>query len=190
MPIPLKITAGDSVSWTDAQTKDNLGNVISSADYTLTYHFRGNSYGVTLNVTAIADGSGWKTTLSTANTTLLGAVATVYWTAKATKSGEAFTIGSGQMEIGKDLSALGDTPFDGRTQSRKDLEAVQAAMRAMISGGAVQEYTIGNRSLKKMTMSDLIKLESKLKADVVKDEKATAIAMGLGNPNNLLVRFK
>jgi hypothetical protein len=66
---------------------------------------------------------------------------------------------------------------------------VQAAIRSMISGGAVAEYTIGSRRLKKMEMADLITLESKLKAEVKREQAASMAANGLGNPHNLFVRF-
>ena len=66
---------------------------------------------------------------------------------------------------------------------------MQAAIRAIISGGAVAEYTIGSRRLKKMEMTDLLMLESSLKAEVKREQKASLIANGLGNPHNLFVRF-
>jgi hypothetical protein len=53
----------------------------------------------------------------------------------------------------------------------------------------VQEYTIGSRRLKKMEMADLLTLESSLKTEVKREQKASMIANGLGNPHNLFVRF-
>jgi hypothetical protein len=58
-----------------------------------------------------------------------------------------------------------------------------------MAGGAVQEYRIGTRSLKRYELADLLALESKLKADVARENKAAMIANGLGNPHNLFVRF-
>ena len=79
--------------------------------------------------------------------------------------------------------------YDGRTQTEQDLEAVNAAIRAVISGGAVQEYTIGNRHLRKMSMADLLQLQGLLNARVQRDLAAENIANGLGNPRNMFVRF-
>jgi hypothetical protein len=79
--------------------------------------------------------------------------------------------------------------FDGRSQSQKDLDAVQAAIRAMIAGGAVAEYSIGSRRLKKMELNDLLAFESTLKAAVKREQAAQLHANGLGNPHNLFVRF-
>jgi hypothetical protein len=78
---------------------------------------------------------------------------------------------------------------DGRSQAQQDLDAVQAAIRTIVAGGVAKEYTIGNRSLKKYDMADLLQLESKLKAEVKREQMADLIANGLGNPHNLFVRF-
>ena len=42
-----------------------------------------------------------------------------------------------------------------------------------MAGGATQEYRIGNRSLKRYDLADLIALESRLKAQVARENKAT-----------------
>ena len=53
----------------------------------------------------------------------------------------------------------------------------------------MQEYRIGTRNLKKYDLVDLIQLESKLKAEVKREQAASLQAQGLGNPHNLFVRF-
>ena len=62
-------------------------------------------------------------------------------------------------------------------------------MRARISGGSVQEYSIGNRSLKKMPMPDLIALETKLKADVVLENRRKRLAEGQDSGRTTYIRF-
>ena len=118
------------------------------------------------------------------------AAGTYYFQAVATKSTDSITAGAGQVTVKAALSYSG-TPgaYDGRTQSAIDLDAVQAAIRAIITGGAVQEYTIGNRHLRKMSMTDLLELESRLKARVYREQMQQDMANGLGNPRNLFVRF-
>ncbi len=185
MKIPLEINAGDSISWKDDPTTDNLGNSVDSNSHVLTYEFRGPT---SLSLTAVADGSGWITTLETAESEALSA-GTYYWAAYATNSPDRVTIGRGSVLVKKNLEDVTGV-YDGRSQSQKDLDAVQAAMRAMISGGAVQEYSIGNRSLRKITLADLMILESQLKAQVAREKKAESIANGLGNPSNVFVRFQ
>jgi hypothetical protein len=188
--IPSKITAGDSISWIDCATTDNLGNRIASDEWTLKYFLRGNAVAATLEVTATprADG-GWDVALSAANTLLFNTVPLMFWTAKVTRSAEVKTLGSGQSAVIADLSAVPAGAFDGSSQARKDLTAVRTAMRTMIAGGAVQEYSVAGRSVKRMTMADLLTLESKLLIDVQRENAADALARGDRPGSNLRVRF-
>ena len=190
MNFPARITEGDTVKWRDVAAADTLGNPITSADWTLRYFFRFNRNNHGATVTGTAYGTGWEFTLSATTTEGFHADDTGYWQAIATKASEAFTLGAGQFEIDANLAYTG-TPaaFDNRSQAQKDLEAVQAAIRSIVSGGAVAEYTIGNRRLKKMEMADLVMLEGKLKAEVKREQAAQLQANGLGNPHNLFVRF-
>jgi hypothetical protein len=187
--IPSEIRAGDTIQWRDVAGVDNLGNEVSSSDYTLTYYLRFNAASEGATVVGTAYGTGWQFSIAAATSVNFDA-GTWYWQAVATKTGSTITLGSGQSTVLAALSYSG-TPaaLDGRSQAQKDLDAVQAAIRAIVAGGVVKEYTIGNRSLKKYDLTDLLALETKLKADVNREQKAQLIANGLGNPFNLFVRF-
>ena len=189
MNIPSEIRAGDTIQWRDVPGADNLGNAISSSDYTLTYYLRTNTASEGATVVGTAYGTGWEFTIAAGTSTAFDA-GQWFWQAVATKTGSTVTMGSGQLTVLRSLSYSG-TPgaVDGRSQAQQDLDAVQAAIRAMISGGAVAEYSIGTRRLKKMEMADLLQLEGKLKAEVKREQMADLIANGLGNPHNLFVRF-
>lgn len=190
MNIPAQIRAGDTVKWRDVAASDNLGNAISSSGgWSLIYSLRTNTASEGATVTGTAYGTGWEFTISQATTAAFDA-GNWYWQAEARNSGVHVTLGAGQLEVLPGLSYTG-TPgaFDGRTQAQKDLDAVQSAIRSIISGGAVAEYTIGSRRLKKMEMTDLLTLESSLKASVKREQAAQLQANGLGNPHNLYVRF-
>jgi hypothetical protein len=187
--IPSEIRAGDTIQWRDVQGVDNLGNAVSSSDYTLTYWLRTNTASEGANVTGTAYGTGWEFSIAAATSAGFDA-GTWYWQAIASKTGSVVTLGSGQLTVLAALSYAG-TPgaVDGRTQTQKDLDAVQAAIRSLISGGAVQQYSIAGRSLSRYSLNDLMALESKLKAEVKREQMAELIANGLGNPHNLFVRF-
>lgn len=187
MKIPTEIFAGDSYTWEDDPTTDNLGNAIDSAAWTLKYDFRQSAV-ANLTLTATANGSGWTTSLTAAQS-VLWAAGKVYWQAHATSGLLRKTLGSGAMNVKLNIaasSALGAGEF--RTQAEQDLAAVQTAIRTLISGGA-KAYTIGGRSLTKLDVPELLQLESKLKADVFREKKAARMANGLGNPSNVYVRF-
>ena len=189
MNIPAQIRAGDTVTWRDEAARDNLGNAIDSGSWSLTYYLRTNTASEGATVVGTAFGLGWELTI--AATTSAGFDAgTWFWQAIATAGSDKVTVGAGQLTVQAALNYTG-TPgaFDGRSQAQKDLDAVQAAIRSIVSGGAVAEYTIGSRRLKKMEMSDLLALEGKLKAEVKREQAAQLMANGLGNPHNLFVRF-
>lgn len=189
MNIPSEIRAGDTIQWRDVEGVDNLGNAISSASWTLTYYLRTNTASEGATVVGTAYGTGWEFTIAAGTSSGFDA-GQWYWQALATSGTSKVTLGSGQLTVLATLSyAATPGAFDGRTQAQQDLDAVQAAIRAIVAGGVAKEYTIGNRNLKKYDMADLLQLEAKLKAEVKREQMADLIANGLGNPHNLFVRF-
>lgn len=189
MNIPAQIRAGDTVKWRDAASKDAFGNAVTSADWTLTYYLRTNTASEGATVVGAAYEQGWELTIA-ATTSAAFDAGVWYWQAIATKGSEKITLGAGQLSVLAALSYSG-TPaaLDGRTQAQKDLDAVDAAIRAIVSGGAVQEYRIGTRNLKKYDLSELQVLRSRLIAEVKREQAAALVAQGLGNPHNVFVRF-
>jgi hypothetical protein len=186
--IPATIRAGDTLKWRDQAGTDNLGNAIDSASWSLSYFLRTNTASEGATVVGVAYGTGWEFTLAAATSAGFDA-GTWYWQAVATSGSDKVTLGAGQLQVLAALEYSG-TPgaFDGRSQAQQDLDAVQAAIRALISGGAKQ-YTIGSRSFTKVDLSDLMERESRLKAEVKREQMAELINNGLGNPHNLFVRF-
>ena len=188
MNIPAQIRAGDTVKWRDVEAVDNLGNAISSSSWTLTYYLRTNTSSEGATVVGTAYGTGWEFTLAASPSAGFDA-GQWYWQAIATAGSEKVTLGAGQVEVLSALSYAG-TPgaFDGRSQAQIDLDSVQAAIRAIISGQAKQ-YSIGSRSFTKLDLGELMERESRLKAEVKREQMASLIANGQGNPHNLFVRF-
>ena len=192
MAIPPSITSGVDAVWVDAETVDVFGDAVTSSTHSLVYYFRLNTNSQGLTATSVAYNSGWKTTLTAAATSAADPSPNWFFQAVLTKTGDSTVqeYSRGQIEIQPSLAYTG-TPgaFDGRTQAQQDLDAVKAAIRSIVSGGAVSEYKIGSRNLKRYDLSELIELESRLKSIVAKENKAKLIASGLGDPHNLYVRF-
>jgi hypothetical protein len=188
VPIPATIRAGDTVTWQQGPTSAPLHQSIDSSSWTLTYYLRTSATeGAT--VVGVPEGQGWVLTIAAA-TTARFTPGQWYWQAVATLSGDAVTIGTGQLQVLPSLSYTGQPgSFDGRSQVAKDLEAVQAAIRSIVAGGGVQQYSIGNRQLSRYRLSELLELESRLKAQLKREEAAELMANGLGNPGSLYVRF-
>ena len=182
MPLPQIIVIGDTVKFTLAATAD-----YSAPTWTRKVALRQRLGAAVIDVTGVANAGSWDFTITaTQSATLVaGEVQAQDWVEKAA---ERFTLAIGTLQAQPNVMA-GGANFDGRTQVQKDLDAVQAAIRAKIAGGDVQEYTIGSRSLKKMMMADLIALENKLRLDVARERRGAAAAQGLGNGRNVFVRF-
>ena len=190
MTFPQKVIAGDFVQWRIPASQDVFGNSISSPDWSVVYYLRTNtsSEGATVNSSAYND--GFQFSIPAATTANFDA-GNWFYQAVANKSGqETQTIYRGSFEVFATQFYSG-TPaaYDGRSQVEKDLDVIQAAIRTIISGGAIQEYKIGTRTAKKYELSELIMLEARYKAELVREKQAEMIANGLGNPRATFVRF-
>jgi hypothetical protein len=187
--IPAEIVAGATVQWIEPAATDPAGDPATSATWTLQIAFRTNTAGEGATVTGSArsDG-GWDVALSAATTTSWDA-GTWYWQRRITSGSDVVITGSGTTTISPSLAFTGDpTAFDGRSQAEQDLEAVQAAIRAIVSGQSKQ-YSIGSRSFTKLELGVLMQREAQLKALVARERAAEKAAQGLGNPMNMFVRF-
>lgn len=189
MTVPAEIRAGDTVQWIEPAAVDLDGNPATSTTWTLTTFLRTNtaSEGATVTGTARSDG-GWNMAISAATSGGFDA-GTWYWQTRISSGATVITVGSGTTLVAAALSYAG-TPgaVDGRSQAEQDLDAVQAAIRAIVAKGS-KSYTIGNRSYTSQDLAVLMQREAQLKAIVARERAAEKVAAGLGDPRNLFVRF-
>ena len=189
MTVPAEIRAGDTVQWIEPAAVDLDGNPATSATWTLSTFLRTNtaSEGATVTGTARSDG-GWDMAISATTSGAFDA-GQWYWQTRISSGATVITVGSGTTLVVAALSYAGAPgAVDGRSQAEQDLEAVQAAIRSLISKGAKQ-YTIGSRSFTANDLGQLMEREAQLKAIVARERAAEKVAAGLGDPRNLFVRF-
>lgn len=188
--LPSIIVAGTTIEWVDEATTAGINETISSPDWTLEYYLRTNtaSEGHTVTGTQYANSTGWQFTISSTDSANFDA-GNWFWAARAFKSGKVFEIGTGELEVKQSLQYSG-TPaaIDNRTQTEKDLDAVTACIRALIEDKA-QEYSIGNRTFKRIDIKELRAREAELKSRVFSEKRYSLKSQGLGDPKNLYVRF-
>ena len=186
--IPAVITVGTTVKWRDESATVGFNESATSADFSLTYYLRTNTAGEGHTSVGSAFATGWEFTISATDSAGFDA-GDWYWCAIAEKSGEKYKLGQGQFEVKQTLVYTG-TPvaIDYRSQAEKDLAAVTAAIRAMVDDKA-KEYSIGDRTFKRIELPLLIARESQLKSIVGSEQRGSKIAQGLGDPKNLLIRF-
>ena len=188
--LPTVITAGTTIEWVDEATTAGINKTISSPDWTLEYYLRTNtaSEGHTATGTQYSESTGWQFTISATDSAGFAA-GNWFWVARAFKSSDVFEIGSGELEVKQSLQYTG-TPaaIDNRSQNEIDLDAVTAAIRAIIADKAAK-YSIGGRSFERINLPELRAREAELKARVFSEKRYSLISQGLGDPKNLYVRF-
>ena len=188
--LPSIITAGTTIEWVDEATTAGINETISSPDWTLEYYLRTNtaSEGHTVTGTQYANSTGWQFIITATDSAGFDA-GNWFWAARAFKSGKVFEIGTGELEVKQSLQYSG-TPsaIDNRTQNEIDLDAVTAAIRAIISDKA-SEYSIGNRRFKRIELPELRAREAELKSRVFSEKRYSLKSQGLGDPKNLYIRF-
>ena len=188
--LPSVITAGTTIEWVDEATTAGINETISSPDWTLEYYLRTNtaSEGHTVTGTQYSNSTGWQFTITSTASANFDA-GNWFWAARAFKSGKVFEIGTGELEVKQSLQYSG-TPaaIDNRTQTEKDLDAVTTCIRALIEDKA-QEYSIGNRTFKRIDIKELRAREAELKSRVFSEKRYSLKSQGLGDPKNLYVHF-
>lgn len=153
MNILKTLTAGDSATWYDPPWLDcQFSTLLASDGWELTYQLRGPTQ---LTLAAVAEGSGWRTVLSTEDSATL-VKATYIWAAYLSRPGERKTAGGGTIFVKPDLAAV-VAPIEGRSKARKALEDCEEALASFkSSGGKVKSYTIGTRQTEFHSLADLM----------------------------------
>jgi hypothetical protein len=181
--IPASFTAGDLVTWTQDAAPEGTTAI--------TAYLRTNAAsGATVSASGPVDGV-WTFTLPAATTAQL---TPGDWRLQeiATVNGNPVTINNASFAITRSLAYSGSpAAVDLRSQAQQDLDAVEAAIRALTTGA--QEYWIGNsgngRKVRRADLAELIKWRDRLKAQVAAEKRAEDIANGLGDGRRLYVRF-
>ena len=191
MAIPFQFSQGDTITWDLAGSVNYANESVTNANYTCKYYLRSINGGA-LTITGTDKGTGWTFLLTSTQTTDLEDGKWQYQ-AVASKTGasDEVTLERGVLTIDQTLVYTGSNPgkVDLRTDAAKMLELVQTAIKGIVTNKAA-EYTIGDRTFKYMDMNQLIKLESRYKTIVNREQRADKIKQGKGDPfiNNLIFR--
>lgn len=177
--IPTEFVAGDYVAWID-------DSVPPDADSATCYLRANLTQGATVSGSLTAD--GWRFVLPAVTSAAL--TASEDWTAQtvAVVDGQPTTTATLPFIIRPSLAYTGSPgAVDLRTQARKDLDAAEAAIRALVAGA--QEYRIGfgnqGRTVRRADLEQLIAWRNSLRAEVAAEERQAAGA----TDRNIYVRF-
>lgn len=176
---PAEITAGDTVTW-----RRTLADYPASASWVLSYALRSAAGSYDFDASA----SGDDHLVSVAPTTTKGWVPGTYsWAAFVTKAPDRFEVARGTIVVRRNLAAPG--PLDDRSHARKVLDAIEAVIERRATKDQ-EEYTIGDRSLKRTPIAELIKLRGIYRGEVRREQQAADLAAGRpSSGTRLYVRF-
>jgi hypothetical protein len=140
-----------------------------------------------ITITATTSGTNYRSQAAAAVTAgwKPGAYTWARWVEKAGPIRQS--LGDGQLLVKQDPAAAVQG-YDGRSDARRRLDELDAAIEAL-SSGAVKQYTIGNRSMTKQDLPDLITWRDRLAAEVASEDAVAKMAAGLPNPRNVGIRF-
>lgn len=124
-----------------------------------------------------------------ASSTTAGWAAGAYgWASWVEKVGQRVTLEQG-MEL---LVAPNPAAIAQGTDTRSAAQVALAAIKALILGKATsgqESYRINGRELRSYPLADLLALQSRIEADVLRENRAAAVAAGQGNPSRYGVRL-
>jgi len=177
-----KLIAGDSLKFLST-----VPDYTSTAGYTLTYRLvrRDGAAGPIL-ITASAEGDGYAVNVTPA-TTATWTVGQYTWAAYVTKTGERYTVETGEIEILPDAAVSG-APLDIRSQAVTALAAAKTAFAAW--DGTRKTVAINGRSVTFNTPSEIMEVISHWEVEVQRERDAQALNNGLRSRRNVYVRFR
>ena len=172
---PSSIIAGDTAKWLKTLT-----DYPASAGWALAYTMVNGSNRYTFSGTAQSD--SFLVTVA-ATMTATWAASTYAWRAQVSKSGEVYTLGGGNIEVKASFASAIDT----RSTAKIMLDNVNAALTKTASEN-VMRYMIAGRELFHYGIPELLQLRDRRTAEVARENAATSIANGQGNPGRIQVR--
>lgn len=181
---PTEIRAGDTITW--LKTVDDY---LPADGWTLKYAFRAAS--AKFNITCTTSGTKYLATILPA-TSAAFTVGRYTWIAYVTKGAgatlEQHTVDKGSCTVLPCLST--DANYDARTDARIIYDSLIAAYKTYVSSqGQVDSYSIGGRSMKFRSTTDILDQIKHWAAIVANEEAEEKINNGQGTGRKILYQF-
>lgn len=177
---PDSFIVGDTVKW-----KIYLPDYLPADGWVLSYALvmSGNQQAIT----AADNGDGTHLVTITAASSAGYKTGIYHWQAYVTKSGERYRVRDGSIETKPDFASL-TNGYDARGHIEKVLEALKATIEGKASKDQ-SAYTIGNRSISRLSPEELIKWKKHYEQLYKQEVTASKIAKGEVPGNRVMVRF-
>jgi hypothetical protein len=179
---PARVRAGDTVTW-----RKTLADYPPGEGWTLYYRLINATAKVDITATNDNDTHLVSVAKTTTDDWVAGDYTLIAWVASAT---ERVSLPGGRITILPDLAAVAAAGYDSRTQAKKMLDAIDAALLSLSSGErlAVVEAEVAGRRLK-YNIDGLMKLRNLYAAQVRAEEAAERASLGLAPRNKINVRI-
>lgn len=164
MPDPLPMMP-DEIRKGDSFTVKFSDGTYPAPTWTLTAYLVGATNNA--NVVATADGTDHLLSFTTAFTDAL-TVEDTSWEWKVTDSTDVVTVDDGRLSVTANFATVGAS--DQRSHARKVLDLIRAVIEKRATKDQL-EYAIKDRSIKKMTVEDLMELENEYAKRVANEER-------------------
>ena len=175
---PSFMRAGDSYQW-----RVTYGDYLPSDGWSLSYKLI-NPY-ETREITASTDGDVYTVSLTLADTTIFSPGKHDF-VGYVTNGGDRVTVYKDVITILPNLAGQ-DAGTDNRSNAKKALDVMDAALAAMGSKAWTQSYTINNKSISFRSFKEFSEFRDKLKREVFIEDQETARLMGRKKRNKISV---
>lgn len=179
--VPASFIAGETLKWQKTFAD------YPASEWELTYQFRsanGGEFG-TFNATATANGDTFEITVDSADTENLLS-GTFYFRAFVEKDGEKYAVDQGEIKCAAKFDD--ESAFDGRSQAKRILDAIDALIEGTASLNQ-KRYQINNRELERYDLSELIALRTHYANLVAREQQAERLKSGKGFFKTIHTRF-
>lgn len=167
-----ELVAGDSLNFLTT-VKDYPASDGWVLKFRLAPRTAGNS---AIDLTAVAESADFRTTAA-ASTTAAWSPDSYSWTSWVEKSGEVYTVASGQIVV-KQNPRTAPAGFDGRTGAAKALDDARTALYAF--NPTRKRYKIGEREMEFNSTAEILKHITFLEQQVAKEDVLAGRAEKVG----------
>jgi hypothetical protein len=178
--IPSALVAGDRWAWKRSAADYGSG-------YTFTTELTPAAGGTPTTVTATLSGDHYIYEVSSADTAEYASGAYT-WVEMVSRDSDGQRV---RLSYGK--GTISPDPAASTADTRSHAQKVLAAVEAVIEGRASidqMSYQIGNRSLSRTPLTDLILLRDKYRAEVRREEQAEKLRNGMASGSQIVVRMR
>ena len=178
---PSEIVAGDFIQW----RRDDLDYLNTVYDLKYRIQLAGNA-DASLDVDGVADGAGFLISIPSATTQKWIPGDFDYHVYIERKSdNERVRIGVGTLKV---IGNFDGMPGDFRSHARRMLASIEALLEGR-TNDVVDNYSIGSRSITKMSVEELMKWRSYYLAEVEGEKQIEMSKQGKGGGNAFQVQF-